>query len=105
MCIVHRPDGSVINSAACLLPNSSYLAESLVPVRCRVDLASLGMIPTHRHFAQSQARTVCDKEQLNIETESIDCRSFNNRPAGAHAEGFEATLRIPEGKAGRQTDS
>jgi hypothetical protein len=44
-------------------------------------------------------------EQLDIETESVDCRSFNNRPTGAHAEGFESTLRIPEGQAGRQTDS
>ena len=44
-------------------------------------------------------------QQLHIKTEAIDCRSFNNRPADAHAKSLEATLRVPEGKTGRQPHS
>src|SRR6266498_3659711 len=82
------------------------MARSYTPRRAcwRIRPTSLSMIPTHWNFLETQTRAISDIQQLHVETETIDRCSLNNWTAGTHAKSFEATLRIPEGKTGGQSD-
>src|SRR5207244_8597763 len=100
---MHAFDRAIINSAACLLPNASHLAQHFQTIAGHVNFAALGMVPAHGNFLEPQTGAVSDIKQLHVETETIDGRTFDNRPAGAHAKSFEATLRVPKGKTGRQS--
>src|SRR5438552_6834409 len=47
---------------------------------------------------------MCQVNQLDVKTEPIDLRRFNQRAARAHPECFEAALRVPKRKTCRQTN-
>ena len=51
-----------------------------------------------------QTRAMRLVQQLDVESEAIDGSGFDERPAHAHTECFEAALRVPEGKPGCQTE-
>src|SRR5207253_6349465 len=66
------------------------------------DLARGIVVPTHRDFAQAQAREMGQVDQLHVETEPIDLSGFNQWTANAHAECFKSALCIPERQPGSQ---
>src|SRR6266496_1009935 len=93
----------VIHSALRLLPDQPHFAEHPEAVAHHVYFASFIMVPTYRYLFQLQAGAISQIEQLNIETEAVDCCRFHQWPADAHAKSLEATLSVPEREARGQT--
>src|SRR3954447_15846368 len=48
----------------------------------------------HRHFLDLQAVGLGDSEDLHVERESIDLRTFEDEPTGVGAERFEPALGV-----------
>ena len=67
-----------------------------------MHLASLIVIPAHRHLEHAQSGALREEEQFDVEAEAIDLRLLDDRPSGFHPEGFEAALRVGKRKTGRQ---
>ena len=62
------------------------------------------MVPADWDLLQSQTRAVRLVQQLDVEPEAIDGSGIDERPAHAHAECFEAALRVPVRKGGSQSE-
>ena len=62
------------------------------------------MIPAHRNFADPQSGATREKKQLDIESESIDARGFQNWATYIHTERLETTLRVPKRKIGSEAN-
>ena len=68
------------------------------------DLASFGVIPTHRNFAEPQSAAVGEKKKFDIERESDGMRFFQNRAASIEAKRFETALCVPKRHSGRESN-
>src|ERR1700730_10293340 len=54
------------------------------------------MVPTHRHFAQTQACLIRLEQQLDIKGEADGMRSFQKRAENIESERFETALSVPK---------
>jgi hypothetical protein len=66
-------DGLAVNASANLPANSVHFAEHAKAIARYTDLSGRIVIPTHRDFAQTQTREICDVQQLNVKPKAVDC--------------------------------
>src|SRR4030095_4639676 len=102
--LVYRFNRVVISTTPCLLSDQSNLTQHFEAVAQDADLAFVIVVPPYRYLLKSQSGTICQIQQLNVETETIDCRSFDERSAHLHAKCLEAALRIPKRQPGCESD-
>ena len=96
-----RAIGSIAPTCVAQLDDFAQHTQAIVN---QMDLASFVMVPSHRNLTQPQAGAARQVEQLDIKTESIDSRRFDNRTALRHLECFETTLRVPKRQARRRAN-
>src|SRR5438067_4827922 len=78
------------------------LAEHSDAIARDVDLAPLVMVPAHRDFLHPQVRFPAEIKELDVETESIGLRRFEDWAENVEAKCFEAALGIPVRQPGRE---
>src|ERR1043165_4633304 len=86
----------VVNATPRLLPDKAHFTQHPKTVARQTHRTAFVVIPTHRHFLQSQPCAKSEIQQFDVKSEAIDRCGFDQRPAHAHAKRLEATLRIPE---------
>src|SRR4051812_8376383 len=70
----------------------------------KTDLATLGVVPTHRNFTDAQSGMLREVKQLDIESETIEAGGLQNRAAYVEAKSLEPALRIPKWQPSRDAD-
>src|SRR5258708_33278640 len=89
---VHR---FAVNAASDSAPNTPDFVNHANTVAHDRYFAGRIMIPAHRNFAQPQAGEMSEINQFDVETEALDLRGLDQRPAHIHAKGFAPALRVP----------
>src|SRR5258707_1151920 len=74
-------------------------ARAGMPMATPPQPGTAGNSPAHRNFHGSQPVTPRKVQQLRVEAEALDALLFKDDAARLAAKGFEAALRIHEGKA------
>src|SRR2546423_14562887 len=85
-------------------PQRDGLAEHPNAVAKEADFTSFVVVPAHRDFFQAQVRLSRKIKQLDVETETVRLRVFQDRAKHSEPERLESALRIPKWKAGREPD-
>src|SRR5437870_3938014 len=90
-------------TAFCTRPQRDHLAQHADTIVNEVNFAAFGVVPAHRYFLQTQAGALGEKEQLDIESEPLHVRRFEDWATDIEPKRFEPALRIPKRQAGRKT--
>src|SRR6266536_1641577 len=77
-------------------PQRDHFPQHPQAVAEKTNFASLSVIPAHGNLPDSQAGTLREIKQLNIESETLDTRCLQDRPANIEAKRLEPALRIPK---------
>src|SRR6202020_1513785 len=100
-----RPPGMVPASALAgvaagqgVPADDEHVGKHLHAVAQHADFGAGGVCPAHRDFGGPQTVMASEVEEFGVEAETLDALLFENDFTALAFEGFEATLRVDEGK-------